>query len=55
VVALLLKDAREVVEAFRRIGVLGAERLLRHHQCALEERPRPRKNALGLKQLSRRG
>ena len=40
----------EVVEDRRRVGMLGAERLLADRQRALEERPRPRKVALGLKQ-----
>ena len=39
-VALVLKQAGEVVEARRRIGMLGAERLLADRQRALVERPR---------------
>ena len=49
-VALGLKQAGEVVEARRRIGMLGAERLLADRQRALEERPRAGEVALGLKQ-----
>ena len=41
-VALVLKQAGEVVEARRRIGMLGAEQLLTDRQRTLEERSRPR-------------
>ena len=45
-----LKQDGEIVEARRRIGMLGAEHLLADRQRALEERPRRRKVALVLKQ-----
>ncbi len=52
-VALGLEQAGEVVEARRRIGMLGAERLFADRQCALEERPRPSKVALVVEQDAR--
>jgi len=51
-VALGLKQASEVVEAPRRIGMLSTEHLLADCQRALVERPRPRTVALVLKQAS---
>ena len=45
-VALVAEQDGEVVEARRRVGMLGAERLLADRQRALIERPRPRKVAL---------
>ena len=48
-VALVMKEIGEVIEARRRIGMLGAERLLVDRQCTLGERPRRIKIALVLK------
>ncbi len=52
-VALGLEQAGEVVEAPRRIGMLGAEHLFAYRQRALEERPRPRKVALAWSRMAR--
>ncbi|TPV97792.1 MAG: hypothetical protein USCAAHI_02780 [Beijerinckiaceae bacterium] len=41
-VALVSKQTREIVEARRRRGMLGTERLLIDRQRALDERPRLR-------------
>ena len=50
IVALSLKQAREVVEAHGRIGMLGSQRLLVDRQRPLVKRLRPRIVALSLKQ-----
>ena len=44
-----MKQDSEVVEARRRIGMLGAERLLADRQCALTQRPRAPIVGLSLK------
>ena len=44
------EQASEVVEALRRVGMLGAKHLLLDRQRALMERPRPREVALGPQQ-----
>ena len=49
-VALGPKQGGEVVEARRRVWMLGTVRLFTDRQCAFIKRPRPRKVALGPKQ-----
>src|SRR5258707_49993 len=49
--ALGIKQATEIVEAVRRIGMLRAEGLRVYRQRALKEQPRPCKVALVLEQV----
>src|SRR6266511_2838488 len=51
-VALVVKQKGEVVEARRRVGMLGAEHLLAYRQRAFQERPCPRMVTLGMEQLA---
>jgi hypothetical protein len=53
-VAMVSNRHSEVVQAHRRIGMLGAEHLLADRQRALEERPRRRQLVLVLQQRGRR-